>query len=198
MITIVTPTYRRSGDVLRRCLDSVNGQGCSNWKQIVIVDSDTFEGHVSQDILQKYSNEKRKFILAGKEHKNYANTPRQMCIELCDTEYIMFLDDDNIIFPNCVEVFLKGFAQHQTDCIIAPIFHCGPLPMHLGPPPIILRGNPPVVKNIDTLNICVKTEAMKKCGWCTDKGYCADGYTFEMLCQTNSYSFLQDIIGVHF
>ncbi len=198
MITIITPTFRRSDDVFRRCLDSVNGQGCSKWKHIVIVDDETFEGHVSQDILQKYSSDKRIFLLAGKQTKNSGNTPRQIGIDHCDTEYLMFLDDDNIIFPNCVEVFLKGFEKNKTDCLIAPIFHCGPLPMHLGPPPIILRGNPPVLKNIDTQNICVKTDVMKKCGWAVDKGYCADGYTFEKLCKMCSFSFLQDILGVHF
>ena len=83
------------------------------------------------------------------------------------------------------------------DIGICKIIHMGPLPINLHPPPKILNGNPPVLRNIDTLQIIVKTEIMKKEGWEVDKGYLADGFTIEKICKNNSYTFINQILGIH-
>ena len=47
---------------------------------------------------------------------------------------------------------------------IYKIIHVGPLPPNLGAPPKVLNGNPPVLQNIDTLQVCVKSQIMKQHG----------------------------------
>ena len=72
----------------------------------------------------------------------------------------------------------------------------GPLPPNLGAPPKVLNGNPPVLQNIDTLQVCVKSQIMKQHGW-LNMGYMVDGYTIPILCKNWNCTFVDDILGIH-
>jgi glycosyltransferase involved in cell wall biosynthesis len=195
--TFITPTFKRSEAVLRRCLDSVNGQTYRNWKQIVMIDDVTHDGHVSKEVMNTYSSAQRQFFLLGQRSNNSGNTPRQRCIEMCDTDYIVFLDDDNVIFPNYLDVMLRALqSDEQPDMTICKIIHLGPLPPWLGKM-AVLDGKPPVLQNIDSLQIAVKTPLMKQIGWQVDKGYMADGYTIQKLAENCRYKHVDEILGVH-
>jgi GT2 family glycosyltransferase len=88
-----------------------------------------------------------------------------------DIDYIVHLDDDNVIFPDFVEEHVACLDNHpEADFSICRISHNGPLPTHLGTPPKILTGLPPVFRNIDTLQIMVRAKAMKACGWTQHTG----------------------------
>jgi glycosyltransferase involved in cell wall biosynthesis len=194
-ITIITPTYNRDKNILLRCIKSVDSQIYQNFKHVIIVDDEKFEPHISSDFIDLYSNDKRTFIKLGYRSNNYGNTPRQTAINNANTDYIVFLDDDNIIFPNYLSELIKGIDDY--DIGICKIVHLGPLPPKLYPPPKILDGNPPVLQNIDTLQVMVKTIIMKKEGWEVDKGYLADGYTIHKLCSKNNFVFINEILGIH-
>lgn len=194
-ITIITPTYKRSENILLRCIKSVDSQIYQDFKHIIMIDDINLEDHISSEFINSHTSEKRKFIPLGYRSNNYGNDPRQKCIEMTDTDFIVFLDDDNIIFPNYLSELIKGVKHF--DIGICKIVHLGPLPVALWPPPKIIDGNPPVLQNIDTLQIIVKTDVMKKEGWEIDKGYLADGYTLEKLCKRNSYTFINEILGIH-
>lgn len=194
-ITIITPTYNRKHDILIRCIKSVDSQTYQNYKHIIIVDDYDFEPHISQEMLNTYSSEKRTFLKTNTRYNNFGNSLRQKGIELADTDYIVFLDDDNIIFPDYLEKMIHGVGSY--DIGICKILHMGPLPPRLCPPPIVLEGNPPVLQNIDTLQVIVKSDVMKREGWEVDKGYLADGYTIEKICKNNSFTYINHILGVH-
>lgn len=190
MFTIITPTYNREEKILKRCLDSIDGQTYTKWKHLIIVDN--IEINLSQELIDNYSSERRQFICLGRNSNDYGNSPRQLGIELADSDFIVFVDDDNVIFPN----YLSVFASQNKDLSICQIIHLGPLPQHLCPPPKILDGNPPILQNIDTLQICVRTELMKKYGW-INRGYLADGYTIQNLAAHIEPHFIEEILGVH-
>lgn len=194
-ISIITPTYNRNQNILLRCIKSVDSQIYQNFKHIIIVDDENFEPHVTSEFIELHSSDKRIFIKLGYRSNNYGNTPRQKAIDMADTDYIVFLDDDNIIFPNYLNDMINGIKEY--DIGICKIVHLGPLPAPLYPPPKILDGNPPVLQNIDTLQIIVKTNIMKKEGWEIDKGYLADGYTIDKICSKNNFIFINEILGIH-
>jgi len=198
MFTIITPTFKRDPNILKRCLDSINAQTYKHWKHIVIIDDNKFEPHISKEILTEYKTPNRVFILNGTNSNNYGNTPRQKAISLADSGYIVFIDDDNVVFPNYLDTFFKAIHENlEKKVFICKIIHCGPLPSHFGEPPKILDGIPPKLQNIDTLQFCVDTITMKTYGW-LDKGYMADGHTIQNICDNiDSIVFIDEILGVH-
>lgn len=204
MITIITPTYGRHADVLKRCMDCVDGQTYTHWRHIVIVDDEYVQPHVTQDTVSHYTqNGKREFVSLGKHTNNYGNTPRRHGIYSSQTKYIMFMDDDNVIFPNYLQVMIEHLELHEdaqpSDFLMAvcKIIHMGPLPEKLCPPPKILDGRPPVLQNIDTLQVVVTSDLAKKCGW-LDQGYLADGYTIELYSHhANHIVYVDEILAVH-
>ena len=194
-VTIITPTFNRSQNIIKRCFASVDAQTYTNWNHLVLVDDEHLEPHLSSDII--HTNSKREFICMGKRTNNYGNSPRQLGIEKGCGDYFVFLDDDNVIFPNYLETLVK-YLEDNTDKSIAicKIIHMGPLPGRFGEPPKILDGKPPVLQNIDTLQVCVRAEVVKKLGW-LDKGYLADGYSIQNWAENYKYGFVDEILGVH-
>lgn len=196
MITFITPTYKRDEKVLRRCLDCVEGQGFKEWTHLVIADDAALDGHVSAQVQEEYTHERRRFIALGHRSNNYGNTPRQLGIELAATPYVIFLDDDNVIFPNYCSVMLRAMREASAQMVVCRIIHMGPLPQWLCPPPKVLDGNPAVLQNIDTLQVCVDAQVAKREGW-MDKGYMADGHTLEAYAKACKTVHIDDILGVH-
>lgn len=196
-ITIITPTYMRNEEILNRCLASVNGQTYTDWEHIVIVDDATLEGHVSQQTLDRFADSRRRVVPLGYNSKNWANTPRQRGIERATGDYLVFLDDDNVFFPDALEQYVRYFEDHpDIHMAICKILHCGPLAAYHGPPPKILDGKPPTLQNVDTLQVCVWAPVAKRHGW-LDKGYMSDGYTIELWASQCSYAHLEKILGCH-
>lgn len=195
--TFITPTFRRPPAILKRCLDSVEGQAYPHWRQIVVVDDATVEAHVPADLLAAYTSPQREFVALGRASNNSGNSPRQFAIERATTDFVVFLDDDNVIFPNYLEVMAAALtAVDSADMVICRIIHMGPLPPWLCPPPKVLDGNPPVLQNIDSLQATVRTRAMKEHTW-LDRGYMADGYTMQSLAEKYRHIHVSDILGVH-
>jgi|TARA_B110001450_G_scaffold195282_1_gene183632 glycosyltransferase involved in cell wall biosynthesis len=195
---IITPTFNRSSDVLERCFASIDAQIYKNWKQIVIIDDDNIEKHISSKLVEKYSCDNREFICLGKNSNDFGNSPRTLGIKMASQEsYIVFIDDDNVIFPDYLSSFAKNIQLMPIKKIhICQIIHLGPLPSNLGTPPKIIYGKPPVLRNIDTLQICVAAEIIKQHGW-LDMGYLADGYTIQSICKTLNYTYINKVLGVH-
>jgi glycosyltransferase involved in cell wall biosynthesis len=196
-ITIVTPTFNRSSDILSRCIDCVEGQTYTNWHQIIIADDKDLSGHVCEEIQAKYASPKRTFMCTGSNTKNWGNTPKQYGINAAKSDFIVFVDDDNVIFPNYLMQFIKYFEENPSHGMaICKIIHCGPLAPYWGTPPKILNGNPPTVQNIDTMQICIRTPIAKECAW-LDLGYCGDGHTINNFSNHCEFGYISEILAVH-
>lgn len=133
----------------------------------------------------------------GHHSNDYANTPRNKLIEMSeDMDYLLFLDDDNIIFPEYLATAYQCLLDHGTDVAISKIYHNGPLVQEYTPP-IILDGTRHEVGHLDTLQFFMKAKVMQEHGWNTEAGYVADGYTFKSILQKYTYSYTNELLGVH-
>jgi glycosyltransferase involved in cell wall biosynthesis len=202
MITILTPSFRRDPAVLRRCFASVDAQLYRNWRHIIVVDDVSMEPHITVDIQREFADPRREFVALGRRSNDYGVTPRQEGMDRTPVESsddcFVFLDDDNVIFPDYLETMMGHMRAHPDhDMAICKIIHMGPLPARLHPPPKVLDGLPPVLQNIDTLQVCVRAAFARKEGWLRDKGYMADGYTFERWAGRCKYGAVPAILGVH-
>lgn len=138
-------------------------------------------------------------IVESAPHGDYGAAARTLGIERATGDLLAFLDDDNIIFPHYVEEMVKALDKHpEAGFAVCSILHNGPVPYHHGEPPVILSGFPVVVGNIDTLQVMVRRETLKKAGgWVRDGGYYSDGQTFERLNKVSVPIPVPEILGVH-
>ena len=188
--TIITPTYKGRENVLARAIECVDAQIHWNWEHIIVAD-----GPLSRPI--NTDNQKRRLITLPRSTNDSGNTPRAVGLQGADSDYVIFFDDDNLMFPQYLSTVLDHMRYHDYPAsIICGIVHMGPLPAKLGDPPQVLKGNPPILQNVDTLQFTTRTDLMKTHGW-LNKGYLADGYTIESFTQQYGYAVIPDVLGVH-
>lgn len=111
-IAIITPYYKESDDLLKRCINSVYLQN-SNCDHFLI--SDGFPKKWIDD-------ENVRHIQLGKSHADYGNTPRGLGAQLAvseDYDAICFLDADNWIDTNHIETCINSVTskyENWIDC----------------------------------------------------------------------------------
>jgi hypothetical protein len=109
-VTFIIPTLGRS--TLEKTIKSLQKQTCVNWLAIVIFDNVTPNININDPRIL--------FITCDKlgEHYNYAGRVRNYGMKFVKTNWIAFLDDDDSISPNYVEVFNKEILAYSTDVIL--------------------------------------------------------------------------------
>lgn len=108
-ISIVIPVYNREG-FLKDTLDSVLNQTSENWECIIVDDGSTDS---SQSIAQDYVKKDNRFSFYQRDdnRKKGANACRNIGIEHAQGDYVLFLDSDDILAPNCIEQRLEMANQ---------------------------------------------------------------------------------------
>lgn len=104
MITFIIPTIGR--DTLKRSIKSIEDQTSDQWKVIVIFDGVKSTINNSNSKIKIFEIEKKG------ESKNSAGNVRNYGMKFVDTDWIAFLDDDDVISPNFVETFNKELNDY--------------------------------------------------------------------------------------
>ena len=124
MISILIPTYNRSELLEKRALKSVFAQIYKDYEVIVIDDCSTDN---TAEIIKKYP------ITYFRNNKNLGKAGSlNKGIDLAKGEYIVFLDDDNELFPEFLERTINkinGYDAVQTGRII----NYGPIHKYASP-----------------------------------------------------------------
>lgn len=114
-ITFITPTIGRPS--LINTIKSVVNQTCTNWKYIVV-----FDGiEIAPEFTELIGSDSRISIISIPKtgRRNYAGTVRNIGIEQATTEWIGFVDDDDMISPFYVERMNYYIKQYpDMKCII--------------------------------------------------------------------------------
>lgn len=226
-IGILIPTYNRDKDIIKRSITSAISQrsflDLNEYILNIFICSDTEEQEetVKEAIIECYqanfhnmyitSDPEKSFVIdaqiylryesLGYHSNNFANDPRNRLIEMavsCNMDYLLFLDDDNLIFPEYINESLKVLLEKDVDFTVSKILHLGPVNEDLlGKPPLILTGEKLKLQHIDTLQFFLKSSVMKEHGWNKDKGYLADGYTFESIGKQYKYAYTDKLLAIH-
>lgn len=114
-LSIQMPVTRAT--FLDQAIQSVLGQDSCDWELIILVDGPgpKILKNVTQ-VLDKYGNHANVRIYYQK-HSGIGIT-RQRLFNLTDCLYIMPLDDDDLLMPNCVRLILKGFISHPEAAMV--------------------------------------------------------------------------------
>lgn len=99
-ISIITPSFNRK-HLIEKLVESIRGQSYQNW-ELLIVDDDSSDGTV--DYLTKLCKQEPRIIIAKRKSQiKGANPCRNEGLGKATGDYLMFLDSDDLLFPNCLE-----------------------------------------------------------------------------------------------
>ncbi|WP_053242416.1 glycosyltransferase family 2 protein [Clostridium sp. DMHC 10] len=111
-ISVIVPVYN-SEKYLRRCVDSILSQTNQNLELILVDDGST---DMSPEICDSYSSIDNRITVKHIKNAGVSNA-RNIGIDIAKFEYISFVDSDDWIEPNLLEILLK-YAQ-KSDLVIA-------------------------------------------------------------------------------
>lgn len=103
LVSVIVPTYN-SGRTLQECLSAVAGQ---NYKNIEIIITDSFSKDKTKDIARCFTDK-----IIDAESLALA---RKKGVDLAKGKYILFLDSDQIIDPDTIELSVKTCEEGGFD-----------------------------------------------------------------------------------
>ena len=109
-ISVIIPCYNVE-KCLEECLDSVLKQTFNDFEVICVEDCSTDN---TLDILQKYKNKLSIHVVHNDANKGQAES-RNIGLKLAKGDYIYFLDSDDIITPNCLEILYNKISSYGTN-----------------------------------------------------------------------------------
>ncbi|MBR5482907.1 MAG: glycosyltransferase, partial [Alphaproteobacteria bacterium] len=109
-ISIIIPIYNVQ-NYLEKCLDSVKNQTFKNWEAICVNDGSTDN---SLEILQQYAENDERFVVINQENGGVSSA-RNTGLNSATGKYIMFLDGDDFIHPQCMEIAHKTIKDTDTN-----------------------------------------------------------------------------------
>ena len=98
-ISVIIPVYNAASS-LDRCLCSVLDQTCTSF-EVILVDDGSTDG--SSAICDRYAEEDSRIVVIHKENGGVSSA-RNAGIEAATGDYIMFLDADDVLSPDALEL----------------------------------------------------------------------------------------------
>ncbi len=113
LISIVIPVYKTE-PFLKRCLDSVVSQTYSNWECICINDGSPDN---SAAILAEYQGRDTRFKIAETDNIG-VGAARNAALDLMEGEYFIFIDSDDFVHPQLLEICVMQILRDESDIVI--------------------------------------------------------------------------------
>ena len=110
IVSVIIPVYNVER-FLRRCLDSVLRQTFQNWHAICVNDGSTDN---SLEILQEYAMRDARFEIINKKNSG-SSEARNTGMKYARGEYILFLDSDDFIHDQTLEMMFGTIKQKRAD-----------------------------------------------------------------------------------
>ena len=120
MVTVITPTCNRL-ESLKEAVASVYDQTYHNWEHFIV--SDGYDKKVKQ-FVKTLRDERVKYLFTLRTKYN-GNLQRNLALKYASGEYVLFLDDDNIIYRNYIEKMINGFVDEGIGYVICRIRYDG-------------------------------------------------------------------------
>ena len=114
LISIIVPIYN-SENYLRQCLDSIMGQTYKNFECLLI--NDASPDH-SADICREYVSKDSRFLYFEQENGGVSSA-RNLGIECSKGQYITFINSDDWVESDHLEVLYRALIDEKADIAIS-------------------------------------------------------------------------------
>ncbi len=111
-ITIIIPVYNAE-KYIKKCIESAIHQTYQNLEILVIIDGATDN---SQEIIKEYAKNDTRIKVVSRENKGIFYT-RIEGIRQATSQYIYFLDADDWIEENAIEIMYQYKKEHHADIV---------------------------------------------------------------------------------
>ena len=111
-ISIIIPMYNVERYV-RRCLDSVLNQTFSDWVAICVDDGSPDK---CGEIAEEYATRDKRFVVIHKKNGGLSDA-RNAGMKKVKSEYVMYLDSDDFIHPQTMEIAYHLARKNGTDIV---------------------------------------------------------------------------------
>ena len=111
--SIIVPVYN-SADFLESCVACVKNQSFDNWELIFIDDGSTDE---SGKILDEYARSDERIHVFHQENSGQFFA-REKGIANSQGKYILFLDSDDVLMPDCLARLHEAVCEYNPDMIM--------------------------------------------------------------------------------
>lgn len=118
-ISIITPSFNR-GYIVQETAESIFNQTYRDWEWVIVDDGSTDD---SWEILRSFAEKdsRVKIYKRDREPKG-ACTCRNIAVEKCTGDYVMFLDTDDVLAPYCLEQRAMAVSEEpECDFVIFPM-----------------------------------------------------------------------------
>lgn len=116
-VSVVVPIYN-AGKKLEKCITSVINQTFKDIELILVNDGSTDN---SLDICYKFSRMDKRIILINKNNEGCIATRRKGVIT-SSSEYVMFVDADDWIDKNAIEILYNEAIHHNIDITVCNMY----------------------------------------------------------------------------
>lgn len=113
-VSVIIPVYNAEKTV-GRCLDSIIQQTSSEWEVIAINDGSKDN---SEKILREYEEKEHERIRVFTQNNSGVTKTRERGIREAKGQYIMFVDNDDYLEPDYIDVFLSEIEKGDYDVVV--------------------------------------------------------------------------------
>lgn len=114
LISIIVPVYNVE-KYLERCVNSILNQTYKNFELILINDGST-DG--SPQICERYTQMDDRIILIHKKNGGLSDA-RNTGLKIAKGEYVTFVDSDDLIAPNALQLLITYSVTYNCDVVIS-------------------------------------------------------------------------------
>ena len=145
IISVIVPFYNVE-EYLEECLESIRNQTYTNIEVILVNDGST-DG--SKEICERFCQQDNRFKLVTQENQG-ASVARNRGVKESNGDYIMFVDSDDVVKDNIVEVLLS-YMKTDVDIVECKSTRCKEELFENNPVNIIFEGESTeaIIKSIE-------------------------------------------------
>lgn len=117
-VSIIIPVYQVA-DLIERCLLSALNQSYRNIEVILVDDCGPDNSMaIAQSVLNKHPRASDASIVIHEKNRGLS-AARNTGVEHATGDYVYFLDSDDEIVPNCIELMMEPVGESNPDFVIA-------------------------------------------------------------------------------
>jgi len=116
LVTIIIPVFNTSGR-LETCLRSIASQTFRDWECILVDDGST-DG--SGGICDSFAGADRRFRTIHQENGG-VSAARNRGLDKAEGDYVMFVDSDDFVTPDCIDVLFRAAVASGADLTVAGV-----------------------------------------------------------------------------
>lgn len=116
-VTVIIPTFNNQEEILNRLINSLDNQTMdSNDFDVIFIDDGSSDFNAYKRLKEKTVN-RPNFYSYRISPSGWSSRPRNKGIELANSKYVFFSDDDDSIFPQALERLYNFAEENELDVV---------------------------------------------------------------------------------